>query len=150
MTKRAKRPKSRKQNEAWEAFAAYLAIGLAKVVVFGVVPLAVLYGLVRWIDPTLEVLRFLTAGLVYCGLLAFLAGVQYGRTQSDGVIEGIDRGLEALSRAVDLRDTSRERRQRPGPVHVVEDGEDFDRYLPRPPVITVEHRELTSGDRVDL
>lgn len=138
--------RKRKNNEVWEAFAAQLAIGIAKLFCFGVVPLALLYGLVRLLDPTLAVLRFLTAGLVYCGVLAFLAGVQYGRIQSDGVIDGIDRGLEKLSEAVDLRDRSRERRQQP----TARTPEDYDHYLPRPPAITVEHRELTTDRRVDL
>lgn len=142
MTKRAKQQKGRKQNEAWEDFLVQAAILLIKAVVLVALPLVGLWLLLGGLQA--PGLRIMAAGGLYCIIPAFIAGVEYGRTQGEGVIEGIDTAITKLSKAVDLRDgslqrnTTTRRRQNPTPV-------DYNVYLPNHEEVPFTYKSLTDG-----
>ncbi len=92
-------------------------------------------------------LRWLAVGLVAALAPVFGLGFFFGKVEVRGFLGGFDRALDGLARAVDLRDTSKERRvvaaaPRPTPP-------DPNSYLP-PVLPPITPRVLSQSNVLDL
>ena len=147
-----------KQRSRKNAISDALTLAMGRVA-FGIVlailgvglPIYGLYQLTGQFDY--GALRWLAVGLVLAIPAAGGIGFAMARLEVKGFLGGFDQGLGGLAAAVDLRDSSKERRQAspatrgqpPAPQP------DISVFLPPAGALpTIAHRQLTTGDVVEL
>jgi hypothetical protein len=141
--------KSKQQSDVVQYVMGRVGLVLVGILLGIVAPLAFLWWAVGEILETFEALRFLTAGLAYSVFVAFALGVQYGKVESNGVLEGIDAALGELAKAVDLRDQSTARnvvtrQMRPAK------GQHVDLNVLLPGQVPITQRQIDSRQVIDL
>lgn len=120
----------------WIALLVTLGIGLP------------IYGLWAWFGQfDYAGLRWLAVGLAAALGPSFGLGFFFGKVEVRGFLGGFDRALDGLARAVDLRDTSKERRAVVPPARATPSSPND--YLP-PIMPPITPRVLSSSDVLDL
>lgn len=126
------------------AFGVLLAILGVGLPIFGLYQLSGQfdYAALRWIFVGL-VLAFPTAGVIGFGM---------ARLEVKGFLGGFDKGLVGLAQAVDLRDNSKIRVQKETRAKQAakQAPPDISVYLPPANMPQIAHRQLTTGDVIEL
>lgn len=148
-----------KQRQRKMAISDRLTWWLGRVVGFGLALILVvglpMYGLWRLAENFEYItLRWIAAALTLSLIPAFISGFYAGRLETRGFLGGMDAAMERLSRAVNLRDTSRITVHRETRSASAKAQPNYNILLPQVPssrgLTTITHRQLANEEVVDL